>query len=92
MDKFYPTNTGSRQAATAVVVKQLQGKFPNAMDVLERGTGVNEVPKRELKQICPTNPLERLNRQLRQRLDVVGIFPNRESAQRLRSHYPRAER
>ncbi|RAP70809.1 transposase, Mutator family protein, partial [Candidatus Erwinia dacicola] len=31
-----------------------------------------------------TNTLERLNKEVKQRVDVVGIFPNEESIMRLR--------
>jgi len=40
-------------------------------------------PSEHHRQIHSTNPLERLNKEIKRRTDVVGIFPNREAALRL---------
>ena len=40
-------------------------------------------PKKHQRRIRTTNLLERLNREIKRRADVVQIFPNREACQRL---------
>ena len=35
-----------------------------------------DLPRAHRKQIASTNPLERLNAEIKRRTDVVGIFPN----------------
>jgi putative transposase len=42
-----------------------------------------DFPREHWPQIASTNPLERVNREIKRRADVVGIFPNDEAIVRL---------
>ena len=42
-----------------------------------------DFPREHWRQVYSTNPLERLNKELKRRSAVVGIFPDRDSVLRL---------
>jgi putative transposase len=70
-----------------VVADQLRSKFPKLAAMLDKSEAdvlaYMSFPKAHRTQIHSTNPLERLNAEIKRRTDVVGIFPNDAAITRL---------
>lgn len=70
-----------------VVADQVRAKFPKLAALLDEAKldvlAFMDFPKAHRTQLASTNPLERLNAEIKRRTDVVGIFPNDAAIVRL---------
>jgi putative transposase len=84
---FAQDSTETASAQWRVVADQLRGKFPKLaamMDAAETEVlTFMSFPKAHRAQIASTNPLERVNAEIKRRTNVVGIFPNEAAIVRL---------
>lgn len=84
---FMQEDKKAAKVCLRAVSDQLRTKFPKAANVVELAE--NEVlsymgfPEKHWKQIYTSNLIERLNKEIRRRFNVVSVFPNRKAVIRL---------
>lgn len=85
---IFAQETGAEATAqwTLVVdaLREKQPKLGTLMDASREDVlAYMDFPREHWPQIASTNPLERVNREIKRRADVVGLFPNDDAIVRL---------
>lgn len=84
---FEAPNMDTARKLLEEVVQEFEAVAPKAIERLEAGfedaMAVMALPEPVRRRLRTTNAIERLNREIRRRERVVGIFPNEEAALRL---------
>ncbi len=74
-----------------MVIDEYQRRFPDAIRTLTAGLEESlqfyHFPEFDKRKISTTNTIERLNKEIRRRTSVVGVFPSRDSYIRLVTTY-----
>lgn len=84
---FVQENHEQARAQWRETADKLRGQFPRLAELLDDAEddvlAFMAFPKEHWPQIASTNPLERLNKEIKRRARVIGIFPNDAAIVRL---------
>ena len=84
---FAQPDSESARETMARIARLFERRYPKLVAVLQEAEvdilAYHSFPMEHRRQVWSTNSLERLNREVGRRCDVVGIFPNRPALLRL---------